>query len=93
MIKYAWKILNIEKSNTEHIEDVINTIHWEYQATDGKHLVSEYGSTILNPPNSSESFLPYKLLSKESIVYWLESILDVNSLQSLLNSRISKLQK
>lgn len=91
MIKYTWKILSIDKTNIEGINNVIQIVNWSLEATDGKHIAKEKGSLELSAPNP-DSFIDFKLLTKQNIVSWLESNLDTKALKGTLNSRIKQLQ-
>ncbi len=92
---YTWKINQLDaKIQQDGLDNVIYTVHWSYIAQDDSEpkitancIGSEYFKYI-----EGEPFTPYNELSKEDVVGWLESNLDVESIKQNLDNKI-ELQK
>lgn len=89
---YNWVVGNLHaKIENDGLENVIQTIHWRLQATDeNENVVDVYGSCGLDAPES-ESFISFDSLTKADVEGWLESILDVDSLKSGLDSQLESI--
>ena len=72
------------------LSNVIDTIHWRYQATDEEHTADVYGSVGLDAPEPS-SFIDASNLTKETVISWLEAKLDVDALKSGLDAQLDAL--
>jgi hypothetical protein len=72
-IQYTWEFpaLDVKYSDGE-MTNVVNTVHWRLNATDGVHTVSTYGS-IGVPEPTPEAFVSYDDLTKEEVQSWVES--------------------
>ena len=95
---FTWVInqLNCLKENSEGLQDVINVIHWTYNATDidetGKEwFASMYGTANVEQPNP-QNFIPYADVTEAEVVSWLEQVLPVADMQANLEANI-ELQK
>ena len=92
-MEYTWVISAIErKHKEEELEDVVHLIHWRLSASNGlkeeeEIKIDTYGSLILESP-SVDSFIPYSEITKEQVIGWLESKLDVDDLKEVLNKQI-----
>jgi hypothetical protein len=94
MNQYNWKINALDaKIHENDKNNVIYTVHWSYIAKDesGDHQASSIG-TISVEYNPDEPFIEYDDLTKEDVVGWLESELDVDSMKQNLDNQI-ELQK
>jgi hypothetical protein len=50
---YSWIISNlVAKIQEGELSNVIETVHWRYQATDGEHTADVYGSVGLEAPDA-----------------------------------------
>lgn len=88
---YNWDIRRLDaKINQDGLENVIYIIHYVYSAQDesGEYSSSIVGSLGINYDPDSE-FIPYNELTKETVVSWLESGIDVNVMKSQLDNEIS----
>jgi hypothetical protein len=57
---YSWIISNlVAKIQEGELSNVIETVHWRYQATDGEHTADVYGSVGLEAPDA-ESFQAFR---------------------------------
>lgn len=75
------------------LDDVVVTIHWRRQATetvDGKDYFADvYGAYVCPMPEGE--FTPYPDLTQEQVEGWLNSGLDVASIDSGLDEQIDRL--
>jgi hypothetical protein len=69
------------------LSNVIDTIHWRYQATDGEFTADVYGSVGLESPEA-DSFIPSEDLTEDIVISWLEAKLDVDALKEGLDAQI-----
>ena len=85
---YNWIISDlVAKIQDGELSNIIETVHYRYQATDGEHTADVYGSVGLEAPNS-ESFKPFEEVTEADVISWLESKLDVEALQEGLNGKL-----
>jgi hypothetical protein len=92
MIDFEWIISAMEcKVKEGNLSDVVVLVHWRYNATSitekKEYFANAYGVTSVPLP-SGENFIPYEDLTKERVVGWLESILDVPAMQLSLEKNI-----
>lgn len=72
---YTWVISALEcYPQHEGHSDVVFTIHWRRQATDGTHNADIYGSQSVTL-DAEAPFTPYADLTFDQVVGWLESAL------------------
>ena len=80
--QYSWVISQLEAyPQHEGHNDVVFTVHWRRQATDGTHFADVYGSqsVTLNP---DEPFTPYANLTEAEVIGWLETAFGAEQLAS-----------
>ena len=88
MATYKWVISDLQaKIQYGELSNVIDTIHWRYQATDGEHTADVYGSVGLEAPEA-DSFIPADELTVADVEAWLESKLDVEALKEGLDAQL-----
>jgi len=78
----------VKKEND--LNDVVITIHWRYNAEKEGFNAETYGATSVPLP-TGEEFTPYEELTKDQVVGWLVSELDVNAMNENLNAQIDLL--
>lgn len=62
--------------NSGELQDVIEVVHWILTATDPSGVTAEtYGALPLGMP-SAESFTPYKQITDDIVIGWVEQFLD-----------------
>ena len=94
MINYKWIISSLDSypKNAEGLTDVICLVHWRYQAEqvqdDKTYFAEVYGASSVPSPDPAD-FVPYEEVTYEMICGWLESILDMESLNANLDSQIA----
>ena len=73
MVNYKWVISDlVAKIQDGELENIIETVHWRYQATDGEHTADVYGSVGLEAPDA-ESFKPFKEVAEADVIAWFEA--------------------
>lgn len=86
-----WIISAMEcKPQEGDLNDVVITIHWRRVATetiDGKEYSADIYSTYSCPAPEGE-FTPYESLTKDQVEGWLDAGLDVESIDSSLDTMI-----
>lgn len=81
-MKFNW-----ENPITEHNkEGIITNVHYRLTGTDEDFSADVYGCIAL--PEPSDEVIALKDLEKETIVSWLESILDVDALKQSIEQQI-----
>jgi hypothetical protein len=89
-IKYTWEITAMEVIlNQDGLSNVVSNIDWGLIATvDGKpYRALHWAKQYVSAPDAT-TFTNYEDLTKEQVVGWLESILDVNQLKEGLAYQI-----
>jgi hypothetical protein len=88
MATYKWVISDLKaKIQDGELSNVIDTIHWRYQATDGEFTADVYGSVGLEAPEA-DSFIPADELTVADVEAWLEAKLDVEALKEGLDAQL-----
>ena len=94
MTNYKWLISSLDSypKNAEGLTDVICLVHWRYQAEqvqdDKTYFAEVYGASSVPSPDPAD-FVPYEEVTYEMVCGWLESILNVESLNINLDSQIA----
>jgi len=92
-MKYTWVISALEcKVKDGELDNVIYVVHWRLSASNGlkddeEIKVDTYGGLHLESPTDVD-FVPYEKITKEQVIGWLESKLDVDALKEGLNKQI-----
>ena len=88
---YSWRINALDaKIHENDLDNVIYTIHWSFIGQDDSEepvSVSSIG-TLGVQYNPENPFISYNDLTKEDVVGWLESGLDVDSMKENLDKQI-----
>ena len=90
---FQWVISQLNCAvESEGLPDVINVIHWRYNATqehDGKvYFADTYGSSNVAQPNP-QNFIPYADVTEAEVIGWLNEILPVEDMQAGLEANIA----
>jgi hypothetical protein len=90
---FSWTISQLNCAvESEGLPDVINMIHWRYNATqehDGKvYFADVYGASSVAQPNP-QNFIPYADVTEAEVISWLEQILPVDAMQLSLENNIA----
>jgi hypothetical protein len=94
MINYKWVISAMDEYPTsEGLSDVVFNIHYRRQATEvddkGTWFAETYSVLSVSAPDPSQ-FVPYDQLSQEMVEGWLNSGLDVASIDASLTAQIEE---
>jgi len=90
MTTFNWTISAVERAvSLDGLQDVIQTVHWRYRGTDENGVTAEtYGATAVGQPNPQD-FTPFDEVTASDVEGWLESLLDVPSMQENLQAQIT----
>jgi hypothetical protein len=84
---YKWVISDlVAKIQEGELSNIIETVHWRYQATDGEHTADVYGSAGLEAPD--DNFKPFEEVTEADVIAWLEAKLDVEAMQEGLSNQL-----
>jgi len=92
-MEYTWVISALEcKVKDGELDNVIYVVHWRLGASNGlkddeEIKVDTYGGLHLESPTDVD-FVPYDQITKEQVIGWLESKLDVDALKEGLSKQI-----
>lgn len=91
-IAYNWVISQMDTAPSDDgLTNVVKTVHWRYQASEGAFFAEVYGSIGLSAPDAA-NFKPYASLTEADVVAWLEENLNVNDIKNNLNGQIENLK-
>jgi hypothetical protein len=90
---FSWTISELNCAvESEGLPDVINQIHYRYNATqehDGKvYFADTYSVASVTQPNP-QNFIPYADVTEAEVIGWLEAILPVDAMQASLEANIA----
>ncbi len=93
MTEFKWVIAALNCAvESEGLPNVINAIHWRYNATkvegDKTYFVDTYGVSGVGQPNP-QNFVPYEDVTEAEVISWLEEILPVEDMQASLEANIA----
>lgn len=89
MITYKWTFSAFDcRVDEEGMKDVVTTVHWRYDGTDEDGIsAGTYGAQPVGEPNP-DAFTPYPDLSEEQVIGWMESVMDVESMNKNIAEQI-----
>ena len=90
MTTFTWSspIMDLKVQEGD-LEKVITNIHWRYSGTDEDGVTAEtYGCQSVPSPNP-EAFTAYEQVTMELVTGWLESMMDMEAIQSKLEAQIN----
>ena len=88
-----WVISDLEvKPTVDTLTDVVAIVHWRRQAEelvgeDKVILADMYGACSINLPEA-DAFIPFEELTEETVIGWLESTLDMSTIDASLDINI-----
>ena len=93
-ISYSWNCKNVDTypTGSDNKNDVIHTIHWEYNGKEGEHSAQVLGVTQLDTDDLS-SFTEFSNLTNSDIVGWVEptiSYTKLTEMKSKLDAQINQ---
>jgi hypothetical protein len=91
--QFSWTISQLNCAvESDGLPNVINVIHWRYQATqvdgDKTWFAETYGASSVAQPNP-QNFVPYEDVTEAEVISWLEEILPVEAMQASLEANIA----
>lgn len=88
-IQYTWSFPQLDVAPSDGVlNDVIKTVHWRLDATDGPYSAGDYGSVALNAPQP-EAFVPFDGLTEEKLIEWVSAEFDLEAIQQSLVGQIA----
>jgi hypothetical protein len=93
MVNYNWTISALDCAvEEEGLQNVVKTIHWRYRGTDSEGETAEiYGAQSVPSPNPEE-FQAYETLTQQIVEQWLESVMDMEEKQTIIEQKIDKIK-
>ena len=89
MITYKWNFPAFDCRLDEQLDKVVTTVHWRYRGTDEKGAKAEiYGAQAVGDPNP-EVFTAYPEISKEQVISWMESMIDMEAMNENITEQIN----
>lgn len=90
---FSWVISQLNCAvESEGLPNVINVIHWRYNATqvDGNKtwFAETYGAASVAQPNP-QNFIPYEDVTEAEVISWLEQVLPIDAMQASLEANIA----
>lgn len=91
MITYTWSISRLDCAPSENgLTNVVKVIHWSLTGQDESGVSASINNSYPLPEPNPEAFNDYSTLTKEIVIEWLESNLDVGYLQTILTNQIGR---
>lgn len=69
-ITLNWKFPKVEKTKISDLSDVIHSVEYLVDGTDGTNTITRYGKVLLDPPDA-DSFIPYTDITHSLVVEWI----------------------
>lgn len=92
---YSWDINNFDVLTQQgENSNVIKTVHYVFTGHDEnneEHKFSSVGAVMLDEP--TDSFIDYDSITKEDVISWIETKLDVSKLKLHIDYQIDDLKK
>lgn len=83
---YNWVISQLDcYPQADNHTDVVMTIHWRRQATDGTHNADIYGSQAVTL-DAEAPFTPFADLTEAQVIGWLEDAMGAETLAAQLTA-------
>lgn len=87
-VEFSWIVVELDTiPQTEGLNDVVATVHWRRNAIDGAYFTDDYGAMTCPTPSSTD-FTAYPDLTQAQVESWLESGLDVTTIDAKLLNNI-----
>jgi hypothetical protein len=89
MITYTWSISKLDCAPSENgLTNIVKVIHWGLTGVDENGVSASMSNSYPLSPPSPEAFTDYSTLTEETVIDWLESILDVGYLHTYITNKI-----
>ena len=83
-----WKINTLEYTNDN--DKGVLTAHWDVTLTDGDYTARRHGSCSFQPLPEGSDYTPFKDLTEEQVIGWVQSTLDVEEVEASLLAQIEE---
>jgi hypothetical protein len=88
MTTFTWSFPQFDVAKAEDgLTDVVKTIHWRYDATDGDYSAGSYGTVGVGAPNPQD-FIPFASLTEAWAVAAVSASVDVSAMDASLAAQI-----
>ena len=88
MTTFKWSFPQFDVAKAEDgLTDVVKTIHWRYDATDGDYSAGSYGTVNVGAPNPTD-FIPFANLTEAWAIAAVSSSVDVPAMDANLALQI-----
>ena len=90
MITYTWSISKLDCAPAENgLTNIVKVIHWGFTGIDENGVSASMSNSYPLSTPSPEAFTDYSTLTRETVISWLESNLDVGYIKSRLSNEIA----
>ena len=90
MITYTWSISKLDCAPAENgLTNIVKVIHWGLTGVDENGISASMSNSYPLSTPSPEAFTDYSTLTRETVISWLESNLDVGYIKSRLSNEIA----
>ena len=87
-VTFEWIIVQLDtKPQEDGLQDVVSVVHWRRKATDDTYTAESYGTMACATPSSTD-FTAYPDLTQSQVESWLDSGLDVFTIDNGLVNNI-----
>lgn len=88
MITFSWNIKNLERTSAT---DIITTVDWEYIGKNENGIKSSVSNSCVLPDPDINNFIEYNSITKEQIIIWLESLVDISYYADIIEDAINNI--
>ena len=90
MITYSWDIISLERtSGVNEQPDIVKNVTWNYTGTNEDGIKFSVGGRDNLQDPDPENFILYNDITKEQVIVWIESLLDLNLYNNLIETGIN----
>lgn len=92
MTQFSWTISQLDTAPQDgNLNDVVKIVHYRYKGIDGDYQAETYGTYACGEPSQSD-FTAYPDLTEADVIGWLEAGLDVEAMQTSIETQIENLK-
>jgi len=89
MNEYSWRINQLDcLPAVGSLINYVNTVHWSYIAARESKEGTINGTISYPEDPENPNFIPFDELTKEKIIFWLESSIDMVSLKDTVDNEL-----
>lgn len=91
-VTYEWVIVDVEVTlQQDTLVDVVTSVNWRYQGSDGVNTSNVYGTNLMDPANPND-YIPFDQLTTATVVGWLETQLGEEAIAGFQNQIATDLE-